>query len=118
MKKVARCTQELTDAIRSSQAYMDFERVKEEIGKNPELRAQLNQFRRKNYELQNEKSGSDWYEVVENFEKQNEEFRKNPLVEEFLSNELELCRMIQKINQAIVDVVQLVIQEFADVIDW
>lgn len=118
MKNVARRTQELTEAIRSSQAYMDFERAKKEIRENPELRAQLNQFRRKNYELQNEKSGSDWYEVVDDFEKQNEEFRKNPLVEEFLSNELELCRMIQRINQSIVDVVQLEIQEFADVIDW
>lgn len=118
MKNVVRCTQELTSAICKSQAYLDFERAKKEIGKNPELRAQLNQFRRRNYELQNEKSGSDWYETVDDFEKQNEEFRKNPLVEEFLSNELELCRMIQKINQAIVDVVQLEIQEFADEIDW
>lgn len=118
MRNVARCTQELTAAIRSSQAYMDFERAKDEIRDNPELRAQLNQFRRKNYELQNEKSGADWYEVVEDFEKENEEFRKNPLVEEFLRNELDLCRMIQRINQSIADVVQLEIQEFADVIDW
>lgn len=118
MKNVARCTQELTSAICASQAYLDFEKAKEEIRKNPELRAQLNQFRKKNYELQNEKGGSDWYEVVEEFEKQNEEFRKNPVVEKFLANELELCRMIQRINQAIVDAVQLEIQEFADVIDW
>lgn len=118
MKNVARCTQELTAAIRGSQAYTDFERAKKKIRENPELCAQLNQFRRRNYELQNEKSGSDWYEVVDEFEKQNEEFRKNPLVEEFLSNELELCRMIQRINQSIADVVQLEIQEFADVIDW
>ena len=55
---------------------------------------------------------------MEEFEKQNEEFRKNPVVEKFLANELELCRMIQRINQAIVDTVQLEIQEFADVIDW
>lgn len=118
MKNVARCTRELTAAICSSQAYIDFERAKEKIKCDPELRAQLNQFRRRNYELQNDKSGSDWYEEVDNFERENEEFRKNPVVEEFLSSELELCRMIQRINQSIADVVQLEIQEFADVIDW
>lgn len=118
MENVARCTQELTAAICSSQAYKDFQSAKEKIRENPELRAQLNQFRRRNYELQNEKSGSDWYEEVDGFEKENEAFRQNPLVEDFLRNELELCRMIQRINQAVVKAVQLEIEEFADVIDW
>ncbi len=118
MENVAARTQELVAAIRGSRAYTDFEAVKRKINENPELRTKLNQFRKKNYELQNEKSGSDWYEAVNDFEKENEAFRKDPLVREFLSNELELCRMIQRINQAIVETIQLEIQEFADVIDW
>lgn len=118
MDKVAKYTKELAAAICDSQPYAEFEAVKEEIRQNPDLREQVNQFRRKNYELQNSKDEIEWFEAVEQFERENEEFRKNPLVAEYLRKELEMCRILQRINKAIVGAVNLDIDDFADAIRW
>ncbi len=117
MENVSKCTRELTEAILASQAYKDYQSAKEELHEYPELRKQLDQFRKRNYEIQNSKNINDWYEVIEQFEKESEEFRKNPLIKNYLNSELELCRMMQRINFQVMRIVDMEIQEFADVID-
>ena len=117
MTNVTRCTQELTEAICNFEAYVEYEKAKEKMRENPELLARLNAYRREKYEIQNAENGVDAYDELERFAKEHEEFRRNPLVEEYLSTELEMCRMIQRINQAVTGVVQLEIEEFADVIE-
>ena len=117
MTNVTRCTQELTEAICNCEAYAEYEKAKEKMRENPELLARLNAYRREKYEIQNAENGVDAYDELERFSKEHEEFRRNPLVEEYLSTELEMCRMIQRINQAVTGVVQLEIEEFADVIE-
>ena len=118
MENVTKCTQELVAAICNSRAYANYEEAKRKMRENDELREKLNQFRRTNYEFQNRKDSVDWYEDVANFERENEEFRKDPLVEEYLQSELELCRMLPRINQSLVRAVHLEIEEFADAIEW
>ena len=118
MNDVARCTKELTAAVCGSKAYKNFEKSKMQVKENPELHKRLNQFRRRNYELQNRKNSYSCAEEEEAFKQEAEEFRKDPLVDEYLSSELELCKMIQRINQSIVSVIQFEIEEFTDAIEW
>ena len=51
----------------------------------------------------------DLYERMEAFEDEYREFRKNPVVAEYLESELRICRMIQEINARITNVVELMI---------
>jgi cell fate (sporulation/competence/biofilm development) regulator YlbF (YheA/YmcA/DUF963 family) len=118
MDEVGRCTQELVTAICNSREYQEFEENKQKVRKNPGLQEEIDRFRRKNFELQNKMESDDWYADLDEFQRESEGLRSNPLVEEYLSSELAVCRMIQRVNQAIVTAVNLDIDNFADRIDW
>ena len=45
------------------------------------------------------------FEKIEAFEREYEDFRENPLVDDFLSAELAFCRMMQKYNDRIMDAI-------------
>ena len=48
----------------------------------------------------------DLLDRVDAFEREYEEFRENPLVDDFLKAEVEFCRMIQEINTQIMEAVE------------
>lgn len=83
-------------AIKGSEVYQRYISVLTLVKQQPELKAQIDEFRRKNYEMQS--SGEMAFERIEQFEQEYADFRENPLVSDFLSAELALCRMIQQIN--------------------
>lgn len=118
MDNVKRSTEELAAAIRNSDACAVFEEKKRALQEHPGLYAKVNQFRRHNYQLQNQKGDIDWLQKLGEFDQEYEEFRKEPLVEEFLKAELEMCRMIQRINETVADSVDLDIEDFTDIIEW
>ncbi len=117
MDNVKRCTRELTEAIRSCSAYRRFEDAKKKVKEHPGLQERLDQFRKENYQLQNSKDGVEWYKEIAEFQQKNEEFHREPLVREYLDSELELCRALQHIAQAVMGMVQLEIESFADEIE-
>ena len=49
-------------------------------------------------------------------EREYEDFRKNPLVHEYLEAELRVCRMMQKISQELVSVIDLELDDIEDAI--
>ena len=51
---------------------------------------------------------------MEKFEVEYHEVRKNPLIHEFLQAELEICRMMQRINLNLVQAVDLDIVDFQE----
>jgi cell fate (sporulation/competence/biofilm development) regulator YlbF (YheA/YmcA/DUF963 family) len=118
MNEVGRCTQELVKAICNSQEYREFEEIKKKVRENPGLQEEIDRFRRKNFELQNKMESDDLYADLDEFQRESEGLRSNPLVDEYLSSELAICRMIQRVNQAIMTTVNLDIDNFADRIDW
>ena len=95
---------DLAEEIMNSATYHEYAKQRDLIRQDPELYAKVNEFRRKNYEFQNLRSASDLYDTVETIRsnKDYNEFRKNPLVESFLSAELALCRLMQEACQLVV----------------
>jgi cell fate (sporulation/competence/biofilm development) regulator YlbF (YheA/YmcA/DUF963 family) len=118
MDEVGKCTQELVNAICNSREYREFEESKKKVRENPGLQEEIDRFRRRNFELQNKMESDDLYADLDEFQRENESFRSNPLVEEYLEDELAVCRMIQRVNQAIMTTINLDIDNFADRIDW
>ena len=91
------------DMILESKEYREYARQRDIIRENPELQAQLNDYRIRNYEMQT--SRDTVFERIEAFEKEYAGFREQPMVSDFLDAELAFCRMIQKHNSKIMEAI-------------
>ena len=74
-----------------------------EVRKSPKLWQELTEYRRNIFEMQMELEGDALFDTYDHYEKDNEQFRRDPLVNNYLNAELDLCRMIQTINFEIID---------------
>ncbi|MCI9318701.1 MAG: YlbF family regulator [Lachnospiraceae bacterium] len=90
-------------AIKNTEIYQNYARERDRVRQYPELKAQLDDFRRRNYELQI--SADTDFHKIDQFERDYEDFRENPIVDEFLAAELAFCRMIQKANMQITEAI-------------
>lgn len=111
-------TDALVRAISDSDAYIAFENVKKKIEKRPELIKQINEFRLNVYSLQNDSDTDQLYEKMEKLYVDTAAFREDNLVEEYLSCELAVCRMLQKIFRTLVGSVDLQIDDIAEQISF
>lgn len=114
MNQVEECTLMLVKAIQGSEEYKNFLEIKEKVAQEPELRKQINAFRRHNFEVQNSPEVLDVYDEIDKMSRDYQEFRKNPLVDEFLQRELSVCRIIQKAAMDIVFAVDLDTEQIAE----
>ena len=101
MSDMDRATCELVDAILATEEYRAYAWERDKVKRHPELKAQIDDYRRVNYELQS--SANIDFEKLDQFEKEYEVFRENPLVADFLAAELGLCRLIQRLNAQITE---------------
>lgn len=74
---------------------------KERMKQYPELKVQIDEFRKRNYKLQNEADSATLFDEIDRFEREYEEFRENPLVSQYLEAELAFCRMYQEISNMV-----------------
>lgn len=98
MSKIDNAVAELIAAIKESGQYLEYQRQKEKINRFPELKRQVTEYRLKNYHLQSMTNDEELFHKIEEFEQENEQFRENPIVADFLAAELDFCRMMQSVN--------------------
>lgn len=89
---------DFAEKIMQTEIYQEYNFQKNKLKKLPELYERINDYRRKNFALQQEKDKDVLYDKMEQFEREYEDFRENPLVDDFLKAELAFCRMMQDIN--------------------
>ena len=90
----------LTDAMRNTVDYQSYRKLEAELDKDKELKKRVDEFRLRNFGLQ-KKDDVDLFDAVDDIDREFGELRKNPVVEEYLEAELSVCRMIQKVFEAI-----------------
>ena len=90
--------EKLIDIIRDTEVYKEYERQKEKVNHIPDLKAKIDAYIIRNFEIQNLVNDSEVLQKIEEFEREYESFRENPIVSDFLAAELALCRMMQEIN--------------------
>lgn len=88
--------QQMIESILNSQVYREYDVQRRRVKEYPELKAQIDEFRNRNFELQTNENTE--IEQIDQFEKEYAEFRENPLVSDFLAAELAFCRMMQDIE--------------------
>ncbi len=103
MNRVDEAADALAAALLSSEVYLEYKRKLDEVKKFPQLKERIDEYRRKNYELQ---CSPDYaFDKMEEFEREYRRFREDSLVSEFLAAELALCRLIQNINGRLVEAI-------------
>ena len=95
-ENVNQAVEQMVQAIRNTDAYMEYRRQLGRIKEQPELKKQIDDFRTRNFELQTSKDTN--FDKIDQFTRENEAFRENPLVSDFLAAELAFCRMKQEIG--------------------
>ncbi len=93
----------LIDTIKSDDIYLEYKKQLDLLRRDPELKRQVDDFRKRNYDMQMD--GDLDFAKLESFREEYREFRTNPLVDSFLAAELDFCRMMQNINFKIIDAV-------------
>lgn len=96
MNHIDNATDEFIAALLATDVYRSYRQELEKVKKEPGLKEQIDNFRKRNYEFQS--SADNDFNKLDRFEKEYENFRANPLVADFLAAELDLCRMMQRIN--------------------
>lgn len=101
MDRIQMCVDSLIEAVREGETYQRYLNCEEKLKVQPELREQIDEFRAAVFHLNNEESSGDLYEKIDQFEKKYQDFRKNPVVNEYLEAELDMCKLMQRISSRI-----------------
>ena len=92
--------------FQNSSAFRDYKYQKERIKKVPGMKERINEFRKKRFEFQ-KYQGEDLFEKIDEFQREYQAFKEEPIVREYLAAELEICRLVQQIYGAIDELVDL-----------
>lgn len=87
----------LLDVIRTSEVHQEYKKQEEILKRDPGLKERVDQFRAKNFRLQEESNHDELFQVVEQLVRESAELRKDPRVNAYLDAELALCKLMQKV---------------------
>ena len=96
--EVQEALEPLAQAVKESEVYREYRRQSERVDNAGDMREKIDEYRVRNFELQNSVQTEDLLDKLDDFEREYEKFREDPLVEEFLDAELAFCRMMQEID--------------------
>lgn len=103
MSAVEESTKQLVDTIKNSTIYQDYQNCRKEIRQYPEKMQALQEFRMRNYELQNSTENIDLYNEIDKLEQRYSGYRNDPLVEAYLESENSFFRLLRKVNWEIIE---------------
>ncbi len=102
----------LAQEIRASSEYLDYKRIKEELDRNPDVKAKIREFEEKRYSVQLEALKGEEQEKtkLEEMQKIYAELIKNNLAKSYFEIELKFNVLLADVNKIIAESVQDVIK--------
>ena len=104
--EMRRAISQFLNELQESSAFRDYKYQKERVKKVPGLKERINDFRKKRFEFQ-KYEGEDLFEKIDEFQREYQTFKEEPMVREYLAAELEICRLVQDIYGAIDELVDI-----------
>ena len=102
MSDFLKFTNDYINKIREDEICKEYFRQKEIVTTQYlDLKKQIDEFRYRNYKLQNETDADRLFDETDRFEREYEEFCKNPIVSDFMAAELAFCRMYQDVQSVL-----------------
>ena len=102
MRQVINESKQLNEHIRASEEYRTYLRTKQALLENEELSRHLQEFRAKNYELQNRQGVNPYDEMIE-LTREYDELLHNSVVSDFLQAEQQICKLLQRVFDSIAE---------------
>jgi len=96
MNNLDKATDAFVTVLLETEEYQTYARELARVKQYPELKAQNNDFRKRNYEMQ--WGGNIDFAGVDRFEAEYQAIRENPIVADFLAAEVDFCKMMQEVN--------------------
>lgn len=103
MDELDKVIDDFVEAIKNTNEYREYEEEKEKMHRLPELKAQVDDYRLQNFRIQQITDPNRLIDETENFTKRYEKFREDKRVSDFLAKELAFCRMMQYVNNNIME---------------
>ena len=103
MSQVQQKLEELIEAIRESAEYKEYHEAKASLKRDSLLAAKADEFRRRNFELQNNMADEKLYDAVEEIRREYEELCSRKEMDDFLQAENRYCRLLRRVNQQILE---------------
>lgn len=110
MDKVTECLDALIEEMRESRAYQNYLWMEEELEKDPDLKSRVDDYRIRNYRLQ-QSENVDLYDAVDSLERDSYALRKSEKANDYLEAELEVCKMVQKVQDCISEEIRIGVPE-------
>lgn len=105
MRNIDELKNELRETVRNSEEYREYRRLEFIIMRNPDLKRQVDEFRKRNFEIQNSEDQIDFLEATEELNRQYADVRNQDTVNRFLQAEVCLCRLVQDLCFTITEAV-------------
>ena len=96
--------QALTEAMKADADYQRYLQLEEKLEHDRELKRRVDEFRLRNYYLQ---EAEDLFDAVDDVDREFRELRKIPIVNAYLEAELSVCKMIQRVLETISEEVKV-----------
>lgn len=107
MEAYERSKEALLEALLTCDVYTNYLDKKQALDEEPEKKRQVNAFRRRNYEFHQSQYIENYDQELDRLSADLEEMRKDPVIDEFLSAELSVCRLLQKLAADVVSSVDM-----------
>ncbi len=104
--EIRKALEQFLEALQESPAFKDYKYQQKRIKKVPGLAGRINEYRAKRFEFQ-KYTGEDLFEKVDEFQREYQSLKEEPIAREYLAAELEICRLVQEINMAIDELVDI-----------
>lgn len=103
MNTVDESLNHLIEAVRNSKEFQDYQIVKAKVEKYPEKKRSLDKYRTRMYKIQNNHVRPIYIIILMKSRGNRNDSRQDALIDEFLTAELALCRMVQRINWTLIE---------------
>ena len=107
MQRIDQLKADIADTIKESAEYKEFKRLEAIVNMDPNLKRSIDEFRRRNYEIQNSGQVEDIFAAQEELNNQYKDIRSQYMVNRYLMAEICLCRMVQDICKSVVDSIDM-----------
>ena len=95
------------EEIKSESVYRQYTTSLEKLNANPEIKRQVDELRRLNYQAQVKNDDTDSYDTIDDIDDKINELSYIPEVNQFLEAEAALCRLLQDISVRVHEAIHL-----------
>ncbi|MED9972924.1 MAG: YlbF family regulator [Lachnospira sp.] len=107
MRRIDELKKEIIHEILNSEEYKEYRRLQAEMDRIPDLKRQVDEFRMRNFELQNSQDVPDMFAAMENLNNEYADMRNQDIVNRYLMTEITFCRFVRDIYKDIAEAIDI-----------